>query len=97
MTIKDRKYLIIKKISQVREDWLIKSLEKLLSDIHIDPELDDKQFDYNYYVGNIEDRVDLEQIKKERPQQKLDKKEFNKLADEVEWDKNIEELLNDLE
>lgn len=96
MTINDRKYLIIKKISQVHENWLIKSIEKLLSDIQIDPELDNKQFDYNYYVGNIEDSVDLEQIKKERPLQKLDKKEFNRLADEIEWNKNIEELLNDL-
>jgi len=96
MTIKDRKNLIIKKIGQVNESWIIKSIEKLLSDIQPEPELDDKQFDYTYYVGNIEDRVDLERIKKERPLKKLDKEEFNQLANEIEWNKSIEELLNDL-
>ena len=96
MTVKNRKNLIIRKIAQVNEGWLLKSIEKLLSDIQIDHEVDDKQFDSNYYVGNIEDSVDLEKIKKERPPQRLDKKAFNKLANEIEWDKNIEELLNDL-
>ncbi|MFK8165181.1 MAG: hypothetical protein AB8H12_22235 [Lewinella sp.] len=100
MTIDARKETIITKIKYVNENWLLKSIEKLLSDVKVGEERSfvdvEDRTDYSFYVGNIEDKVDLDKIKKERPLKKLDVLEFSNLADSLEWDQSIEELLEDL-
>lgn len=98
MTINARKAVIINKIKHVQENWLLRSIEKLLSDIDEVKEEHEKSsvVDYTYYVGNIEEKVDLEKIKRERPLKKLDMAEFEQLADELEWEQSIDELLEDL-
>lgn len=100
MTIDARKDKIISKIKYVNENWLLKSIEKLLSDIEIEGEQPSEaevfSSEFSFYVGNLEEKVDLEKIKRERPLKKLDKEEFEHLADTLEWDQSVEELLEDL-
>ncbi|MEN0047130.1 MAG: hypothetical protein AAF806_08745 [Bacteroidota bacterium] len=99
MTIDLRKTEIIKKIKVVNEDWILTSIEKLLSGVgREDNELNERELmnDYLHYVGNIEEKLDLEKIKKERPLKKLNMERFSELADDLEWDQSIEELLEDL-
>ena len=94
LCIQDQVYFIllniIDKIKYVKEDWLLKSLEKLLSDVELDEALvsDNQKVnpDYSHYVGNIEDHVDLEKIKKERPLKELNMVEFEEMANSLEWD-----------
>ncbi len=100
MTVEARKRNLIDKIRHVNENWLLKSLEKLLSDIEVEDvkhgENQSTEVDLSFYVGNIEEKVDLEKIKMERPLKRLDMNEFEKMADSLEWDNSIEELLEDL-
>lgn len=100
MTLDARKETIITKIKYVNESWLLRSIEKLLSDVEISEEgaqLDNIELtDYSFYVGNMEEKVDLDKIKKERPLKKLDVDEFTDLADALEWEQSIGELLQDL-
>lgn len=100
MTIDTRKENIISKIKYVNESWLLKSIEKLLSDVEVvepKPVVKKEHYkDFSYYVGNIEEKVNLDKLKRERPLKKLDIEEFDKLADSLEWDQSIEQLLEDL-
>ena len=100
MTVEARKNNIINKIRYVNENWLLKSIEKLLSDIEVQEgsshQIEQDEKDYAFYVGNIEEKLDLEKLKKERPLKKLDIEGFGKMADALEWDQSIEELLEDL-
>jgi hypothetical protein len=47
--------------------------------------------------SNIEARVDIEKIKRERPRVDFDMNEFVEEANSLEWNKSIEELLIDLD
>lgn len=100
MTVEARKNNIINKIRYVNENWLLKSIEKLLSDVEVleesSNEVEQGEKSYDFYVGNIEEKLDLEKLKKERPLKKLDTAEFAKMADALEWNQSIEELLEDL-
>ena len=102
MTLQARKFAIIQKLELVQEKWLIKSIEKLLSDVRIEKDnLDDLKFERNdtkleFYVGNIEEKVDLEKIKKERPLKSFDATEFEGLVNDLKWEQSLAELLNDL-
>ena len=100
MTVEARRKNIIDKIKYVNENWLLKSIEMLLSNVEIeDVNSSENQLlssDYSYYVGNIEEKVDLDKIKKERPLKKLDMEEFEEMANSLTWDQSIEELLEDL-
>lgn len=102
MTLDTRKSTIIRKVQLVNENWLLKSIEKLLSDIEVDEPKEkaslseDKGNDFSFYVGNLEESVDLAKIKLERPLRKLDRDEFNSMSDALEWDQSIDELLKDL-
>ena len=100
MTVEARRKNIIDKIKYVNENWLLKSIEVLLSDIKIEGAntVDNQSIipDYSYYVGNIEDKVDLDKIKQERPLKKIDIEEFEEMANSLTWNQSIEELLEDL-
>ncbi|MEM8523045.1 MAG: hypothetical protein AAGG68_00305 [Bacteroidota bacterium] len=99
MTVDFRKIEIIKKIQVVEEDWILKSIEKLLSDVFAegkDSSNIESTKDFSFYVGNIEEKVDLEKIKRERPLKKLNMEKFGEMADSLEWNQSIEELLEDL-
>ena len=56
MTLEARKETIITKIKYVNENWLLKSLEKLLSDVQIQDSRvafeEKNHVDYSFYVGN---------------------------------------------
>ncbi|MBC6995382.1 hypothetical protein QWY85_00385 [Neolewinella lacunae] len=101
MTVEARKKNIIDKIKKVKENWLLKSIEKLLSDVEIvegaEP-LEDSESngDFSFYVGNIEENVDVQKIKEERPLKKLDVPAFEEMANALEWEESLEELLEDL-
>ena len=100
MTVDARKKTIIDKIKYVNESWLLKSIEKLLSDVKVNNQEDiitsTADTSFSFYVGNIEEKVDLEKIKNERPLKKLDMEEFEKMTDSLVWDQSIKELLEDL-
>lgn len=95
MTIDARKSTIINKIRYVKEGWLLKSIEKLLSDVEVVEVSDVEESnapDYSFYVGNIEPSLNLEKVKEERPVVKLDTQEFAAMADSVEWEQSVEQL-----
>lgn len=100
MTVKARKRNIIDKVKFVSEDWLLKSLEKLLADVevHGKEESSDQPIspDLLRYSNKLEKHVDLEKLVSERPLKPLDMQAFAKAADALEWDKSIDELLEDL-
>ena len=43
--------------------------------------------------GAIEEKLDFERLKREQPRRKYDPEAFAKLADSLEWEHTIEELL----
>ena len=101
MTIDARKEIIVRKLQYVNESWLIKSIEKLLSDIRADDKEPPiisyvKEPSYAYYVGHLDDEFDLEKVKVERPRKAFDKVAFAKSAAAVRWDKSVAELLAEL-
>ncbi len=84
MTTEARKNLIISKVRHIQESWLLKSIEKLLSDIEVGASnTHERAPDFSFYTGNISDKVDIEELKKERPMKQLDKAEFGLMADAI--------------
>lgn len=77
-----KKLLVIWINYPLNENWQLKSIDN-----------NNTNTDYAFYVGNIEDEVDLEKIKMERPLKKLDINEFEKMTDSLKWEQSIEELL----
>jgi len=52
--------------------------------------------DLDFYVGNIEEKVDVEKITKEQGVKKLDMKELNALIEAADFQEDIDELLTKL-
>ncbi|MEM6261897.1 MAG: hypothetical protein AAGI38_05275 [Bacteroidota bacterium] len=100
MSVETRKKNIIDKIKLVNDNWLLKSIEQLLLDVGTgefkQAETPKNALDFSFYVGTIEDKVDLEKIKLERPLKQLNMKAFEETVDSLEWEQSIEELLEDL-
>ncbi len=58
MTIEARKSSVIRKLELVNENWLLRSIEKLLSDVNVGKSsgevVDLPRTDYSFYTGNEE-------------------------------------------
>lgn len=92
MTLEHKKINIIQQIAASSQEEFINAIDEFL-----------RNFQRPKYTldlsnhPNIEDKVDIEKIKRERPLVEFDMTEFEKEADSLEWDKSIEELLSELD
>lgn len=92
MTLEHKKINLIQQIAASTREDLINALDEVV-----------QRFDIPKYTidlsrhTNIEMRVDIEKIKKERPLIDFDMNEFVEEANSLEWDKSIDELLKELD
>jgi hypothetical protein len=92
MTLEHKKIEIIQEIASSTEVELINAVEEVLQ------KFTSNTFKINLSQHmNIENQVNLEKIKEERPLKDFDMDEFIKEANELEWDKSISELLLELD
>ena len=92
MTLEHRKIEIIQEIASSNQEELISAVEIVLH------EFSKTTFKLNLSKHlNIEKQVDLDNIKKERPPIDFNMDDFIKEANELEWDKSIDELLVELD
>ena len=49
--------------------------------------------DLDRFGGKMEEKFDFEKLKREQPRRKHDPEAFAKLADSIEWEHTIDELL----
>lgn len=94
MTLEAKKIRVVSKILSMKDDSLIDKIEELLQDYGADPleEFDD----IKYYVGNIEESVDIEKLKKEQEVKKFNDQKFGELVEKAGFDEDIDELLESL-
>ncbi|TXF90289.1 hypothetical protein FUA23_07150 [Neolewinella aurantiaca] len=92
MTLEHKKYAIIQEIMTISQEDMIDMIEELVKKV-TRPKY---TLDLSRHA-NIKAKVDLEAIKKERPPVDFDMAEFRKEASELEWDKSIDELLQELD
>ena len=101
MTIDARKNNIVEKLTLVQEEWILRSIEHLLSAAGgtAEPSAPSEQIataSLAPYTGNYYKKFDLEEAIRERPPKKIDMEAWKKKADELVWEQSIEELLEDL-
>jgi len=92
MTLEHRKIEIIQEIAASNHEELIKAVETVLQ------KFSKTTFKLNLSRHkNIEKSIDLNKIKAKRPLIDFSMEEFIKEANDVEWNKSIDELLMELD
>jgi len=83
---RNRKFKLIELVMSTDNDEVLKKAEAVLSEAALVP-------DIQHAVKPIQSNVSLEDIKKEQNYQPISYKEFRVMADELNWDESVEELL----
>ncbi len=88
MTIdtKDRKFKLIELVISTNNDEALEKAEKILTEATLKP-------DIQQAVKPIRSNVSLDDIKKEQNYQAISYKEFKGIAEELDWEESVEELL----
>lgn len=91
MTLEHKKYAIIQEIISISREDIIDAIEEVVAKA--------TQSKYSLDLSkhqSIKARVDIEQIKANKPLVDFDMKVFIEEANDLEWDKSTEELLAEL-
>jgi len=94
MTLADKKIALVHKILSMERESILDLTDKAINKIQTNNghHLNGLEF----YVGNIEDKVDIDKIKKEKAVKPLLMDELNALIDEANFTEDIDELLASL-
>lgn len=87
-----RKLKIIESILHIEDDNALDSIEAAIEE-STNPQKFSSKPDIRDAIKPIRSNVSLEQLKKEQNYKRITYKEFRSVADELEWDASIEELL----
>lgn len=88
MTAEIKKIKLIKQIADLQDEEVLKKVELLLDN---SDRLDSV---FESLLKPIEDKIDIEQLKKEQNYQGFDKKEVDRLIKEIDLQEPLEDLIN---
>ena len=88
MTVEAKKYMLIEKITNLRNEALLNKLERLLDEFAKGNEV------LLQVIKPVKDKLDIEQLKIEQNYQGFNKKEVDQLIKEIDLDEPIEDLLS---
>lgn len=95
MTLADKKIALVHKILSMEKESVLDLADKAINQIQTDNgnHLNGLEF----YVGNIEDKVDIDKINNEQAVKSLLMDELNTLIEEANFTEDIDELLASLQ
>lgn len=93
MTIEQKKYKLIEDIVTVNQIELLDAINLLIKNFSVTQTLPTVSLNRH---SNIESTVNINKIKTERPLTPLDMSEFAVEAEQLQWNKSIHELLQEL-
>jgi len=92
MTLDHRKIELAQEILATSEEKLLDAIDEIIQ------KFTKPKFKLNLSNhDNIKKKVDIEELKQERPLKQFDMVEFEREANSLEWDKSINELLAELD
>lgn len=100
MSTNDIKMNIINLITRINDLNKLKLIHKKVEEVDqssMEPAVSEKQLDYGDAVVEIREGVSYEQILREQDYHPISYKEFRILADQIEWERSLEELLDALD
>ncbi len=92
MTLDHRKVEIVQEILSTSQEELLDAIDEVIQ------KFTKPKYRLNLSKHqNIRKKVDLNELKKERPLKEFDMKVFEEEANSLEWEKSIDELLSELD
>ena len=95
MTLEAKKLFLLSKILSIDNSKAIDEIDNLVEELEKNHS-NDTPSDLDFYVGNIEEKVDVEKIAKEQGVKKLDMQELDALIEDADFQEDINELLTAL-
>lgn len=95
MTLEAKKLSLLGRILSISSSSAIDEIDNLVGQLENNGS-NGTPSDLDFYVGNIEEKVDVEKIAKEQGVRKLDMKELDVLIEDADFQEDIDELLTAL-
>lgn len=92
MTLEAKKLSLLTKILSIDNSKAIDEIDNLVEELEKNHS-NGTPSDLDFYVGNIEEKVDIEKIAKEQGVKKLDMQELDALIEDADFQEDIDELL----
>lgn len=93
-TANDIKMNIIKMITQIND---ISELERIYSSIEKEVEETNKKLKLEDAIIELRENISYQEVLSEQNYQPINYQDFRELADEIEWEHSLEELLAELD
>lgn len=93
-TTNDIKMNIIKMITQIND---ISELERIYSSIEKEVEETNKKLKLEDAIIELRENISYQEVLSEQNYQPINYQDFRELADEIEWEHSLEELLAELD
>lgn len=92
MTLEAKKLSLLGRILSIDSSSAIDEIDNLVEELEKNHS-NGNTSDLDFYVGNIEEKVDVEKIAKEQGVKKLDMQELDALIEDADFQEDIGELL----